>query len=384
MSTKNSEDLAAPTTEIGDSAGKPESGKALCLSGGGYRAMLFHVGTLLRLNELGLLRDLDRISSVSGGSITAAVLGMNWRAIQFDKSGTGKNLKECLVDPIREMASKTIDDVSVLSGIFGPGSISDKIVKHLREILFDERTLQDLPDQPRFIINATSVQTGVLVRFSKRHLADYKIGLIRNPTQQLAVAVGASSAFPPVLSPARIDVKAEDWANEERGPLHAKPYTTDLVLCDGGVYDNLGLETAWKRCRTVFVSDGGGLMAPEGEPKSDWARHAIRINSIIDSQVRSLRKRQVVGSYLRGERDGAYWGIRSHVSDYLPVPGALPCPPERTLELANIKTRLKRLDDSVQEHVINWGYAICDIAVRRWYAPKAPAPADFPFPGGVG
>src|SRR5258708_12082538 len=55
----------------------PAPGIALCLSGGGYRAMLFHLGTLWRLNELGYLPKLDRISSVSGGSITAALLRMN-------------------------------------------------------------------------------------------------------------------------------------------------------------------------------------------------------------------------------------------------------------------------------------------------------------------
>jgi NTE family protein len=49
----------------------PEEGIALCLSGGGYRAMLFHLGALWRLNELGYLPTLARISSVSGGSITA-------------------------------------------------------------------------------------------------------------------------------------------------------------------------------------------------------------------------------------------------------------------------------------------------------------------------
>lgn len=54
----------------------PEPGLALCLSGGGYRAMLFHVGALWRLYELGLLKPMKRISSVSGGSITAGVLGL--------------------------------------------------------------------------------------------------------------------------------------------------------------------------------------------------------------------------------------------------------------------------------------------------------------------
>jgi len=47
-------------------------GIALCLSGGGYRAMIFHLGALIRLNVVGLLMPLNRVSSVSGGSITAA------------------------------------------------------------------------------------------------------------------------------------------------------------------------------------------------------------------------------------------------------------------------------------------------------------------------
>ena len=42
-----------------------EPGVALCLSGGGYRAMIFHVGAIWRLNELGYLAKLDRVSSVS-------------------------------------------------------------------------------------------------------------------------------------------------------------------------------------------------------------------------------------------------------------------------------------------------------------------------------
>jgi NTE family protein len=63
---------------------KPENGTALCLSGGGYRAMLFHLGALWRLYELGLLRTIKRISSVSGGSITAGVLGLNWSKLSFD------------------------------------------------------------------------------------------------------------------------------------------------------------------------------------------------------------------------------------------------------------------------------------------------------------
>lgn len=66
----------------------PEEGTALCLSGGGYRAMLFHLGALWRLNEAGLLRELKRVSRVSGGSIAAGVLGLKWRSLGFGEDGS--------------------------------------------------------------------------------------------------------------------------------------------------------------------------------------------------------------------------------------------------------------------------------------------------------
>jgi NTE family protein len=60
-----------------------EKGVGLALSGGGFRATLFHLGALWRLNELGWLPKLDRISSVSGGSITSGLLAVRWTGLQF-------------------------------------------------------------------------------------------------------------------------------------------------------------------------------------------------------------------------------------------------------------------------------------------------------------
>ena len=128
--------------------------------------------------------------------------------------------------------------------------------------------------------------------------------------------------------------------------LQREPFTSKVVLTDGGVYDNLGLETVWKRYHTVLVSDGGGKLQAEEEPKSDWARHAYRVLNLIDNQVRALRKRQVIDSFEAGatRRKGAYWGIRTDIADYASA-DALPCPLERTMALAETPTRLKRLDD---------------------------------------
>jgi NTE family protein len=366
---------------------KLEDGIALCLSGGGYRAMLFHVGAIWRLNELGYLPKLDRVSSVSGGSITAGTLGLHWSQLQFGAGGIASNLREQFVRPLRELASTTIDKRSIVGGILGPGTISDKVAGSYRKHLFGDATLQNLPDEPRFVINATNVQTAALWRFSKPYMADYRVGMVRNPKVGLATAVAASSAFPPILSPLSLEVDANsfDADPQTRGPLHFPPYTTDVALSDGGVYDNLGLETAWKRYRTILVSDGGGHIGDDAKPKHDWARHAVRINGIIDNQVRNLRKRQVVSGFLNGDRNGAYWGIRSHAGDFGPPAGSLPCPDDATERLAKTATRLAAMDDTLQERLINWGYAICDIALRTWVDPNAPAPGAFPFPAaGVG
>ena len=362
-----------------------EPGVALCLSGGGYRAMLFHVGAIWRLNDLRYLPRLDRVSSVSGGSITAGVLGLNWRKLQFADDGFAGNLDEQFVQPLRKLASKTIDKDAVFRGILLPGTIAERVAGAYRKHVFGKATLQDLPDKPRFVFNATNIQTGSLWRFSKPYMADYQVGIVRNPKVELAVAVAASSAFPPILSPVELHIDPADYDVAEQGPRHEPPYTTDVVLADGGVYDNLGLETAWKRYTTILVSDGGGKMGPQPKPKHDWARQAYRVLGVIDTQVRNLRKRQVVAGYLNGDRQGTYWGIRSHIGDYGPPAGSLPVPDASALRLAQTATRLADMDDTLQERLINWGYAICDAGMRKWVEPDAPAPTDFPYPSaGVG
>ncbi len=81
--------------------GIPCPGVALCLSGGGYRGMLFHLGALWRLNEAGYLPKLDRISSVSGGSIMAGVLALKWPRLDFDQAGVARGFATEIVQVIR-------------------------------------------------------------------------------------------------------------------------------------------------------------------------------------------------------------------------------------------------------------------------------------------
>ena len=357
-----------------------EEGIGLCLSGGGYRAMLFHVGSLWRLNEGGILSRLDRVSSVSGGSITAAVLGAAWPRLAFDSAGISPGFEAEVVDPLRRLASRTVDVRAALGGLLGWRSVASCVAYAYRRYLFGNATLQDFPDVPRFVLNATNVQTGALWRFSKPYMGDYRVGLTSQPDVPLAVAVSASSGFPPILSPLRLALDRYQFVDTPGADLQRPPYTSYAVLTDGGVYDNLGLETVWKRYRTVLVSDAGGLLAEEARPGRDWLRHSLRVSAVVDHQVRNLRKRQLLHGFSSGARRGTYWGIRSDVTE-LGVVDGLPCPPGRTHVLASIGTRLAALPRVLQERLINWGYAASDAALRR-NVPELglAAPSSFPYP----
>lgn len=383
----------------------PERGTALCLSGGGYRAALFHLGTLWRLNEAGWLKRLDRVSSVSGGSITAGALALAWDRLGFDDRGVGVRFEELVAAPLHRLCSHTVDLGAVLRGVLLPGTVGDRVEWAYRKHVFGAATLQDLPRWPMFVINASNVQTGALWRFTRYYMADYRVGKIDAPATPIAKAVAASSAFPPVLSPVRLELEESDYEPlPPPGPgvwvpdLRQGRYMTDVVLTDGGVYDNLGLETAWKKYSRVLVSDAGGGLEPEESPKSNWPQHSYRVLNLIDGQVRALRKRQVNGSFALGTRlreagadmddrliryvtrEGAYWSIRGTLEGY-GEGEALPFPPAESETLAGIPTRLKKLDERTRQGLVNWGYAACDARMRRYVDKKLPQ-GRYPYPAG--
>ena len=357
-----------------------QSGLGLALSGGGFRATLFHCGALCRLDELGFLARLDRVSSVSGGSIPAGVLATRWSALRFE-GDVAKNLRELVILPLRAFCHRTVDAPAIGLGTLLPGRRpSDLLQAAYAEHLYDKTTLQDLPDRPRFVFNATNLATGVSFRFSKPYAGDYRIGLIRNPTFPVALAVTASSAFPPFLSPVVVKTDPAAFERVEGADLFDQvAYRERLLLTDGGAYDNLGLETVWNRYETVLTSDAGAPFGLELDPETAWHSQVLRALDIATNQSRGLRKRILVDDYQRGVRKGAYWGIDTNIRDY-GLADALPVLPARIRELAGMRTRLNDFSDEEQGRLINWGYAVCDAAMRRYVTAGAgPAPA-WPVP----
>ena len=342
-------------------------GVGLALSGGGYRAMLFHAGALRRLNETGYLPRLDFVSSVSGGSIASGVLASAWADLDFAPDGRAVNLEEKVVEPLCALASRRLDVPCVLTGLLPGRSVSGCVEAAYREHLFGERTLQDLPDRPRFVFCAANLQTASLFRFSKRYLADWRLGRVLAPRVQLATAVAASSAFPPFLSPVVLRLPGQAWDPDPAYASTMDPAMREQIfLSDGGVYDNLGLEPILKRCEKLLVSDGGGDVGHPRDVPRDWVRQLLRVTSVIDHQVRNLRKRVLVDGYENGDVTGAYWGIRTDLSRS-GLADPLPFSPARARALADLPTRLSTVRGATED-LVRWGYTVSDASLRQYDA----------------
>lgn len=379
-----------------------EPGIAVALSGGGFRAMLFHAGALMRLNELGVLSTVARISSVSGGSIASGYLACIWKELgDPDAAGSYAQFKQKYVEPILAFSRKKIDVGDILTGLLPWTSAANQVADSYDKELFHGKRLQALPDQPQFVFCATNMQTGVNFRFSKPYAGDYVMGRLANPDLPLSTAVTASSAFPPFLSPLVLTLPAgsfTDWPNQPAGAggvIDPGPFRARVLLTDGGVYDNHGLEPIVKRYMTLLVSDGGAPFARVVDVATDPIRQLQHVFDVTDNQVRSLRRRDLIARYQAAKtanlqanavdpsaRFGTYWGIDTDPSKVNPA-GALPCSTATAHGLAAMATRLSDLGETQSKQLINWGYAICDRCIRTHYDVTAiqqkPVPA-WPYP----
>jgi len=378
-------------------SGKLEPGIGIALSGGGYRAMLFHAGALARMNELGVLSRAQRIASVSGGSIIAGHLALSWAALgAADGNHVFANFKKIVVEPVLAFSRHSIDVVDALTGLLPWTSASDQVVQSYDKYLFGKKTLQQLPDTPRFVFCATNLQTGVLWRFSKSYAGDYVVGRIDQPATLVSQAVAASSAFPPVLSPCVLQFPAGSFTSwpgtQVIPPNEIAAYRGKVILTDGGVYDNHGIEPIVKRYLTNFVSDGGAPFGRSADLHTDWISQLRRILDVEDNQVRALRRRDLIDRFIAGNkvgdetkltgdaRMGAYWGIDTDPRKVDP-PEALACDPDLVHGLAHVGTRLSDLGDSLSKQIINWGYVVCDRSVRKNYTgPLNASPPQLPYP----
>lgn len=267
---------------------------ALTLSGGGYRASVFHIGVLSYLYHLKLddgSRMLDHVtvmSTVSGGTIT----GVNY-LLALQKGGS---LNEHLTDLFERIKTNNLAD-SLLERIDkNKKKLTLSIIKELGnvydEVFFEGKgqTFSDIQDIVQnasihhFSAYATDITNAVPFRFQAvkdcydnavigngyRKIKTEKAGRMR-----IADIVAASSCFPMVFEPINYPRDFFEYdENEERAQTNMQ-----IQLMDGGIIDNQGVDYLYEANSQMV--DGGD----ENEKGIDFAIVSDAASSAVEEPM---------------------------------------------------------------------------------------------------
>jgi hypothetical protein len=200
----------------------------VAISGGGLRSANFSAACMFQLQKLGLLDHVDYISSVSGGSLTAAYYCLNddanWNPGNVQKKLTHHFATDGWI--------KVLMPWNMLALMFSDYDRSDILAEGFESVLFNDngrvQTFADLrPDRPRLLMNATDLQSGKPFVFSDEKFDELNSDLSKYP---IAYGVAASAAVPVLLH----QVTLRDFSTTFKQYRH---------LIDGSINDNLGVKT---------------------------------------------------------------------------------------------------------------------------------------------
>lgn len=254
---------------------------AVALSGGGSRAIAFHLGCLRALYRAGILQRTHTLSTISGGSVIGALYALREEPFEVFEARVRCLLAEGLVRPSLRTAFTTSEGAraalvflklvganlviqpikwaSRIISLFVPnakrGSVrlfegafpfkrtasrTTLIRRMLNDNVFEKALLTETSGQrPRLIISATELRTRTAFYFSKEQVGCYRYGRTDPKQFSLAHAVAASAAYP-LLLPA-----LDETFVFEKLDGKGEPKSHRITLTDGGVYDNLGLAPLW-------------------------------------------------------------------------------------------------------------------------------------------
>ncbi|HEX5109548.1 MAG TPA: patatin-like phospholipase family protein [Vicinamibacterales bacterium] len=254
---------------------------ALCLSGGGFRNALFHLGAVRRLNELGILRRVTTISAVSGGATLAAHLAATsprWASQPLDADVWEREISA----PFRRITSENLSLKAVLKGWlltdWGTNSAVQTLARDMKRRGLGAMQLKHLPERPRFIFCATDLVTGAPWIFDRSS----------DEPRSVAMAAAVSSWLLP--------------------PFKASTFRR-IRLVDGGLSDYRGVEPVWQSHETLLVSDGGDMYQPRWGHSLLWSLR--RLAGTVSHHAQLFQKRWLMTSLMSGRMKGGLWSIDS-------------------------------------------------------------------------
>jgi predicted acylesterase/phospholipase RssA len=274
---------------------------ALALSGGGMRAAFYHLGVLAYLALANELKSLKLIVSVSGGSILSGHFLMNWPRASSDLSGfesvaqefikfSATNIRNCVLVPW--LWSRPLLFTWFRWQFGRTRRLVDQYEKHYGQIRFDD--FLEIPGLPQAAIAANDSRRQERVVFTNSEILRYNFGgallsKIQGRGTKLALAVAASSCFPPVFD--RMRVTYNDFG------LNYGEFQDALYLNDGGVTGNLGIEVLCSLLKPDSLSEHGLVLASDAErpqttkpgnsPKADTDAQGIALSDAARTKLSS-------------------------------------------------------------------------------------------------
>jgi len=334
--------------------------------------MAFHMGVLHYLADKDWLDRVVRISTVSGGSLVTglvfAVNGGKW------PSSRGEFIQ--VHDEVRAlMCSKSLVWAAATYLLCPQNwrfllSRANLVERAIRNSWGVERYLDELPQVPVWSINGTAAEDGKRFRFKLDGMGDYAIGYAKVRVR-VSMAMAVSAAFPGGIGPFTIKtskytwMKRRSWDAPQSSEQTVSVPFTKLHLYDGGVYDNLGLESLFDAGKgtpkyendVIIVSDAG---APLEQGFSLWALNPFRfkrVSDIMSDQIRSLRVRPLV-EHIKKSRLGAYLQMDNPLIQRASSPDAeLTC---------SFKTSLRKLSPAQFDAMSRHGRAVAAAVDSRY------------------
>lgn len=321
----------------------------LALSGGGFRASFFHIGVLARMAELGLLRNVEVLSAVSGGSIIGAMYYLRLKELlerKNDEDITDQDYIDLITDMIpdfmrgvqRNIRCRTLFNFFKIMRMVLPNySRSDRIGELYDEEFYQKKrpgflekiktslglqsphyiTLSTLkinpPSQDNFspttdnakrrakvpilILNSTELNTGHNWRFEASRMGEDPLDsptLLSIDKHLRHQRPSSYSDLPSTLPDMELGlaVAASACVPVLFHPLSISGMYKDirLQLVDGGVHDNQGVDALFdKQCSHVIVSDASGQMVDENNPSTSILSVFSRTNSILQERLREVQ-----------------------------------------------------------------------------------------------
>ena len=360
----------------------------LALSGGGFRATLFHLGVVRLLYDLGLLERVDFVGGVSGGSIIAMHLGLYWDRYCGDPASFDAVAREVL-----DFCQRDVRNRIIRRWLFGGATIFPRLLFGQSRVqllmseykrLFGNHTLKDLfptkeRPKPRIIAQSLSLTTGQPCSFGRSGFMWYEPdeqGFLNEnehwlPSSHLeiAFAVAASSAFPPLFPPVRITANTLQVKNSA--------FPIAQFITDGGVYDNLGIERPlWyfeqkKELDAFIVSDAGGTLDWTTEKYGFALPRNLRATEVLMKRVGELVYQRLLNR--QKHHDFAFVRINESIAS-----GTLPPAVQR--RVGEIRTDLDAFTDLEVSSLIQHGYSVArkELIQKGWISGSIPNCEWFP------